>query len=273
MNQLQTPGVYERVDPVALGSQALNDKGMHAGRKGWAGKPPKQIPYMDPSETAVSVIPARNGSLVQTMMGSRPTVNMNLSQIVGSQTAVQGGTVSAAGASSKGKVGWILGVAAGLVILSVMAVAVGIEVLSYAPHPDPTPSPTGVSVGVPVLAQATDTPIGTPGSTLAPAQLTPKSTTVNCRYGPGLDFGVADDINVGQTALIKGRSEDSFWWYVVDPNNPKAGCWVGAAAVTASGNTAGVQVVAGPTLPAGKPTRPPKATKPSGPPPTATLLP
>ncbi len=275
LNQLQSPQAYERVDPVALGTQALNDKGMHAGRKGGAEKPPKQLEYVDLSQTLVErmPLPLESSTLAQTVIARRPVARTDFAQTMVARRAAipsQGNTVSAASPGSKSRVGWIIAIVTGVVVLSVLGTSVGLIALSHA-QPTMTPSPTLSSVGITVLSQANPTPTGTSEPTPAAPQLTPNSTTVNCRYGPGVDYGVADNIKVGQIAAIKGRSGDSFWWYVVDPNNPKALCWVGAAVVTATGNLSDVPIVTPPATPTPKPTRPPKPTKQPKAPPTPTL--
>lgn len=78
-------------------------------------------------------------------------------------------------------------------------------------------------------------------------QVTPNSTAVNCRSGPGTAYSADDVINVGQIAQIQGRSGDGNWWYVQDPNNPSISCWVAASVVTAAGNLSSIAIVAPPS--------------------------
>ncbi len=90
-------------------------------------------------------------------------------------------------------------------------------------------------------------PAATVTATPSVPQVTPNSTAVNCRSGPGTAYSVEDTINVGQIAQIQGRSDDGNWWYVQDPNNPSILCWVAASVVTAAGNLSGIAVVAPPS--------------------------
>jgi len=56
LDQLGSPQVFQRIDPVALGNEALSDKGKPGGVKGGSPKPPGQLKYVD-QETYVPVVP------------------------------------------------------------------------------------------------------------------------------------------------------------------------------------------------------------------------
>ncbi len=135
-----------------------------------------------------------------------------------------------------------------LILSITLALACNLPLSSPA---SPAPNPPG-SVPTDTLApgQPTETPAS--GSPVSPAatptspQITPISTVVNCRSGPDTSYSVTDTINLGQVATIAGKNSDGTWWYVQDPNNPAIYCWVSASVVTASGNLAGVGIVAAP---------------------------
>jgi uncharacterized protein YgiM (DUF1202 family) len=90
-------------------------------------------------------------------------------------------------------------------------------------------------------------PTATITATPSAPQVTPNSTAVNCRSGPGVEYDVKDVINVGQIAQIQGKSNDGNWWYVRDPNNSSVFCWVAASVVTAAGNLSGIAIIAPPS--------------------------
>jgi hypothetical protein len=108
----------------------------------------------------------------------------------------------------------------------------------------------------PTQAQSTETPSATPLPTntslptLTPTPLVPiawpSDKSVNCRFGPGVDWLVVGALLVGQTATIQGRNADSSWWYVVTPNDPGKPCWVAASVTNYAGNLAGLSVVSPP---------------------------
>ena len=54
LDQLQSPQAYKEVDPVALGTQALNDKGKHRGSKGGQSKPQQQLEPINLAQTLIS---------------------------------------------------------------------------------------------------------------------------------------------------------------------------------------------------------------------------
>lgn len=146
-----------------------------------------------------------------------------------------------------------------LILLLVMALSCNLPFLSVKGKNN-LPSP----------ATATDTSApGQPAETAAPAQpatatnvstpsvpqITPISAAVNCRSGADISFAAVTVINLGQFAQIAGKNSDGSWWYVQNPNNPGTFCWVSASVVTASGNLAGIGVVASPptTVPTAAP--------------------
>lgn len=121
------------------------------------------------------------------------------------------------------------------------------------PPPTPTidtppsivPTPTLVPIET-LLAIATPTVTltSTPGVTLA----SPKDQPVNCRFGPGPQYGIAGALNPGRQAEMIGRNEDSSWWYVRNPSDPSTLCWLSAAVTDAVGNVEALPVVEPPQI-------------------------
>ena len=190
LNQLRSAQTYERVDPVALGTQALNDKGMHAGVKGGASKPPKQIEYVAVSQNTSLQSPLESESLAQTIIARRSPVQTDLAQTLISRRPIlaQGGTANAAAATSSGRVGWIIGaVVTAIVVLSVLAAGIGIVVLSHMTQP--TATPTLISEGAPVFSQGisalTNTPIPSQAISTPTLGLT---SAPSCIPGPMISF-------------------------------------------------------------------------------------
>ncbi len=135
-----------------------------------------------------------------------------------------------------------------LILLLVMAMSCNMPFLSVkgknnlpSPAAATDTSAPGQTTGTVAPAQsATDVP--TPSG----PQITPIAGAVNCRSGADISFAAVTVINPGQFAQIAGKNSDGSWWYVQNPNNPGTFCWVSASVVTASGNLAGIGVVASP---------------------------
>ena len=53
-------------------------------------------------------------------------------------------------------------------------------------------------------------------------------------------------MDLGRQAEIIGRSADSEWWYVRNPNNPSTNCWLAASVTNAVGDLQGLPVVDAP---------------------------
>ncbi len=74
--------------------------------------------------------------------------------------------------------------------------------------------------------------------------ITPNAVNVNCRAGPDLAYNSVSVLAFGASTQVVGRTADSSWWYVQDPNNPGGNCWVAASVVTILGPTAAIPVAA-----------------------------
>jgi len=117
------------------------------------------------------------------------------------------------------------------------------ETPTNVPSPIPSatqPLPTDTPTQTPL---PTDTPLPTFTSTPTIPIVFPKDVSVNCRYGPGIDWVVLSGLTVGQTAQIIGKSPDFNWWYVIDPLNGSRNCWVAAGVVNTAGNLLPIPIV------------------------------
>ncbi|HTP02139.1 MAG TPA: hypothetical protein VMJ64_12265 [Anaerolineales bacterium] len=124
----------------------------------------------------------------------------------------------------------------------------------FMPAVTPTTEPTATSTdtaipqalptftAAPLPATATATVFATPTM----PQVTPISANVNCRSGPDVAYDAVSVLISGTSTQVSGRNDDSSWWYVHDPSNPGAFCWISAGVVTFAGPQGGIPVVVGP---------------------------
>jgi hypothetical protein len=102
--------------------------------------------------------------------------------------------------------------------------------------------PQPLSTTTALLATAAATAVETPTT----PHLTPVSANVNCRSGPDVAYDAISILISGSTAQVSGRNADASWWYVHDPSNPGAFCWISASVVTIAGPQGAIPVVAAP---------------------------
>lgn len=76
-----------------------------------------------------------------------------------------------------------------------------------------------------------------------PGTVSPFSQDVNCRSGPGVNASAVSSLRFGQSTFAKGVSGDNAWWFVQDPQNSGASCWVAASAVKTCGNLGGLPLI------------------------------
>lgn len=110
-----------------------------------------------------------------------------------------------------------------------------------------TSASTPTSVPIETLL-AIDTPTIAPTPTSSLLLASPKDQPVNCRFGPGTQYGVAGALNPGRQAEIIGKNEDSSWWYVRNPSDPSTLCWLSAGVTDAVGNVDALPVVEPPEI-------------------------
>jgi hypothetical protein len=113
---------------------------------------------------------------------------------------------------------------------------------TVAPSETPTPSPTAMPAGPPVIILVRNS---------------------FCRTGPGMVYREITALAAGDSAEVRGISQDGFWLFVYWTKF-NVECWIVASAAPADTNLSGVPVLAAPPTPA--PTSPP----PTSIPPTAT---
>ena len=120
---------------------------------------------------------------------------------------------------------------------------------TFTPTPSPTLSPT-----------PTRTPTPTPTPTLTPTPTilvcNPKLTLTknsNCRKGPGTVYDVFTSYFAGQELVLEGKNADGTWWVVQDPKLSSGSCWISAANVATTGDTACLPVIAAPPTPTPRP--------------------
>jgi hypothetical protein len=101
---------------------------------------------------------------------------------------------------------------------------------------------TGATVLPPAVVQVTATSVPVIPPTPSVPMVTPNAVNVNCRSGPDLAYLPVSVLPFGGFTTVAGRTADSSWWYVQDPNNPAGFCWVAADVVTIAGPTAGIPV-------------------------------
>jgi len=130
-----------------------------------------------------------------------------------------------------------------------------------ADQPTETPLPTPTLV-IPITSAATPTlvPINTllaidtptvvvvPTATSSLLLASPKDQPVNCRFGPGTQYGIAGALNPGRQAEMIGKNEDSSWWYVKNPSDPSTLCWLSAGVTDTVGNVEVLPVVEPPEI-------------------------
>ena len=91
---------------------------------------------------------------------------------------------------------------------------------------------------------ATIVPTSTPSNLLVSA----KDQPVNCRFGPGTQYGIAGALNLGRQAEMIGKNLDSSWWYVRNPSDPSTLCWLAASVTDTVGNVESLPVVEPPEI-------------------------
>jgi hypothetical protein len=125
------------------------------------------------------------------------------------------------------------------------------------PTETPLPSPTLVipitSASTPTLVPidtllAINTPTIAPTPTSSLLLASPKDQPVNCRFGPGTQYGIAGALNPGRQAEMIGKNEDSSWWYVKNPSDPSTLCWLAASVTDTVGNVESLPVVEPPEI-------------------------
>jgi hypothetical protein len=123
-----------------------------------------------------------------------------------------------------------------------------ISACNYSPDPTPTSAPPSATpvlpTGTPTVTPTLAPPSATPSPTPTLAFVTPKDMRLNCRFGPGTAYAITGTLEVGQSTRIAGKNTEETWWYIHDPGNPFALCWVLAELAETSGDLTGLPVIA-----------------------------
>ncbi|MCL4506284.1 MAG: SH3 domain-containing protein [Chloroflexi bacterium] len=126
-----------------------------------------------------------------------------------------------------------------------------------------TPTPDSASAA-PTAAQATATTAGGASATPTPKATTaaegPKLTVtndfVNVREGPNIGYRLLGTLDKGQSAPVRGKSQDGTWWQISYAAGSSGVGWVFGDYVQANSASASVPVASAPPLP----TQPPQPT-------------
>lgn len=106
-----------------------------------------------------------------------------------------------------------------------------------------TPTPTEeISTPTPTLTPSI-TPTATLETTTATAEI-----NLNCRVGPGYDYGTTDGLRQGETSPIVGVNNQRTWGLIEGPHSPTR-CWVPLDYTIIVGNISESPVYSAPPLP------------------------
>lgn len=115
--------------------------------------------------------------------------------------------------------------------------------------------PTETEMPAATNTEVPDTPTSTPEPTkedtpAVTAEVTPLpeftlsgpsvqvSVDTNCRSGPGKEYTWLGALMVGEEALIAGKDPSGAYWYIQNPDQEDAFCWIWGYYAMTSGNTA-----------------------------------
>jgi hypothetical protein len=119
-------------------------------------------------------------------------------------------------------------------------------------------SPSPLATSTPEFPTATftatlsPTPVFTPTPVFSATSTVPQisvSVATNCRVGPGRAYDRVGALVVGQVAEVVGRSPNSDYWYIRNPNNSNGFCWLWGEYATVTGNFAALPVFTPPPTP------------------------
>jgi len=105
-----------------------------------------------------------------------------------------------------------------------------------------TPTPTQTAEP-PSTARPPSTPTVIPTSTRVEVSMTVMDEIINCRFGPGTEYVLVNELKKGQSARVIGRNYASVWFYIRDPGNPNGFCWVSADVIQTTGPVADLPVI------------------------------
>jgi hypothetical protein len=107
--------------------------------------------------------------------------------------------------------------------------------------PPPTPTPLPPTPPPPPPPPPTQAPTAVAS---APAPPISAEVNTNCRQGPSTQYKIDGYLLVGATSYVYGRDSGNYYWYIQNPSNTSAYCWVWSETTVVTGDTSGVPVVA-----------------------------
>lgn len=116
--------------------------------------------------------------------------------------------------------------------LTVLAEAPEVELTETPVPPSPTTSPT-----------ITPTSTSEPTTTATQAARVSVSENSNCRSGPGVEYLFKGVLAVGEVAEVIGRSVDTEFWYISNPDIPDENCWLWGVYAQVEGEVDAIPVV------------------------------
>jgi hypothetical protein len=116
----------------------------------------------------------------------------------------------------------------------------------------PSFTPTSITMTLTQTPTETPTPTFTPTPTLMTTTpedaLATADTDLNCRYGPGSGYDIADGLREGETSPVIGVNEQRTWYLIAGPHGPTQ-CWVLAEYITLNRDISQYPVYPAPPLP------------------------
>jgi len=98
-------------------------------------------------------------------------------------------------------------------------------------------------------ASATPTETATPTATIPSSPSAQLTENTNCRKGPLAAYDLVITYLNGQLLDILGKNAAGDYWFVANPNNPSANCWLWGRYAQVSGDTSQVPVFTPPPTP------------------------
>ena len=111
------------------------------------------------------------------------------------------------------------------------------------PTPEPI-VPTVTNTPIPPTNEVTlPTPTPKPTATPLPVTATVTGAVVNLRFGPGIRYYQAGQVQIDDLLLVTGRNADASWFQIADPINPAVRLWIFGSMTSLTVDAAKVGVV------------------------------
>jgi len=133
--------------------------------------------------------------------------------------------------------------ASGVDVAATVDAAVNATVAAQSGEPAAASMPTALPTATPKPTLAvTQIPTESPAPASLPAQVG-VSLATNCRTGPGLAYPRVFSFKPGQLADVKGRSADSDYWFIANPDQSGETCWIWGEYATVEGDVNSLPVL------------------------------